>query len=77
MSCAATARPESSELTIILGVVVLVIGFVAKVAIIWTLGIIAVAVGRGASGRPHGGTATLLRRHDAGRTEMLPIRCRS
>lgn len=30
---------------IILGVILLIIGFVAKVAIIWTLGIIAVVVG--------------------------------
>lgn len=30
---------------IVLGVVLLIIGFVAKVAIIWTLGIIAVVVG--------------------------------
>jgi hypothetical protein len=30
---------------IILGVVLLLIGFVAKVAIIWTLGIIAVVIG--------------------------------
>lgn len=30
---------------IVLGVILLIIGFVAKVAIIWTLGIIAVAVG--------------------------------
>lgn len=30
---------------IILGVVLLVIGFIAKIAIIWTLGIIAVVVG--------------------------------
>jgi uncharacterized membrane protein HdeD (DUF308 family) len=30
---------------IILGVILLIIGFVAKIAIIWTLGIIAVVVG--------------------------------
>ena len=30
---------------IILGVVLLIIGFIAKVAIIWTLGIIAIVVG--------------------------------
>lgn len=45
---------------IILGVVLLIIGFVAKVAIIWTLGIIAVVVGAvlallGAAGRQIGG----------------------
>ena len=32
---------------IILGVVLLIIGFIAKIPIIWTLGIIAVVVGRG------------------------------
>ena len=41
---------------IILGVVLLIIGFIAKIAIIWTLGIIAVVVGAvlailGATGR--------------------------
>jgi Family of unknown function (DUF6131) len=30
---------------IILGIILLIIGFVAKVAIIWTLGILAVVVG--------------------------------
>ena len=30
---------------IILGVILLVIGFVAKIAIIWTIGIIAVVIG--------------------------------
>ncbi|MGI8678699.1 MAG: DUF6131 family protein [Jatrophihabitans sp.] len=45
---------------IVLGVVLLIIGFVAKVAIIWTLGIIAVVVGAvlallGATGRQIGG----------------------
>jgi Family of unknown function (DUF6131) len=30
---------------IVLGVILLIIGFVAKVAIIWTIGIIAVVVG--------------------------------
>jgi hypothetical protein len=45
---------------IILGVLLLLIGFVAKVAIIWTLGIIAVVVGAvlalvGATDRAVGG----------------------
>ncbi len=45
---------------IVLGVVLLIIGFVAKVAIIWTLGIIAVVVGAvlallGGTGRAIGG----------------------
>jgi uncharacterized membrane protein HdeD (DUF308 family) len=45
---------------IVLGVVLLIIGFVAKVAIIWTLGIIAIVVGAvlalaGTAGRAVGG----------------------
>ncbi len=45
---------------IVLGVVLLIIGFLTKVAIIWTLGIIAVVVGAvlallGSAGRPVGG----------------------
>jgi hypothetical protein len=45
---------------IILGVVLLVIGFLTKVAIIWTLGIIAIVVGAvlallGAAGHAIGG----------------------
>ncbi len=45
---------------IILGVVLLVIGFIAKIPIIWTLGIIAIVVGAvlallGATGRAVGG----------------------
>jgi uncharacterized membrane protein HdeD (DUF308 family) len=45
---------------ILLGVVLLIIGFVAKVAIIWTLGIIAIVVGAilaiaGTGGRMVGG----------------------
>jgi uncharacterized membrane protein HdeD (DUF308 family) len=45
---------------IVLGVVLLLIGFIAKVAIIWTLGIIAVVVGAvlallGATNRAVGG----------------------
>ena len=47
---------------IVLGVVLLIIGFIAKVAIIWTLGIIAVVVGAilaivGGTGRKIGGRA--------------------
>jgi hypothetical protein len=39
-------RTVSQELpVIILGVILLIIGFIAKVAIIWTIGIIAVVVG--------------------------------
>ena len=45
---------------ILLGVILLIIGFVAKVAIIWTIGIIAVVIGAilfilGAVGREVGG----------------------
>ncbi|MDT4925111.1 MAG: hypothetical protein QOG01_2824 [Pseudonocardiales bacterium] len=45
---------------IVLGVVLLIIGFVAKIAIVWTLGIIAIVVGAilaiaGGSGRAVGG----------------------
>ena len=45
---------------IVLGVVLLIIGFVAKIAIIWTLGIVAVVVGAilaiaGTTGRAIGG----------------------
>jgi hypothetical protein len=34
---------------IILGLILLIIGFIAKIAIVWTLG----AVGRGVGGRRH------------------------
>lgn len=45
---------------IVLGVVLLIIGFVAKIPIIWTLGIIAIVIGAilfilGAAGREIGG----------------------
>jgi hypothetical protein len=45
---------------IILGIILLVIGFVAKIAILWTLGIIVLVVGAilvllGATGRAVGG----------------------
>lgn len=45
---------------IVLGVVLLIIGFVAKVAIVWTLGIIAIVIGAvlaiaGTAGREIGG----------------------
>ena len=45
---------------IVLGVVLLIIGFIAKVPIIWTLGVIAVVVGAvlallGVAGREVGG----------------------
>ena len=45
---------------ILLGIVLLVIGFIAKLAIVWTLGIIALVIGLilavlGATGRAIGG----------------------
>lgn len=45
---------------IILGIILLIVGFIAKVAIIWTIGIILVVVGAilvllGATGRAVGG----------------------
>lgn len=47
---------------IILGVVLLIVGFLTGISIIWTLGIIALVIGVilaivGASGRPIGGRA--------------------
>jgi hypothetical protein len=47
---------------IVLGIVLLIVGFIAKVAIIWTLGIILVVVGAvlallGMGGRQIGGRA--------------------
>jgi uncharacterized membrane protein HdeD (DUF308 family) len=47
---------------IILGVVLLIVGFLTHIAIIWTLGIIALVIGvvlaiAGASGRAFGGRA--------------------
>ncbi|MDP9094638.1 MAG: DUF6131 family protein [Actinomycetota bacterium] len=45
---------------IVLGVILLLIGFIAKIAIVWTLGIVALVVGAilaiaGAAGRELGG----------------------
>jgi uncharacterized membrane protein HdeD (DUF308 family) len=47
---------------IVLGIILLIVGFLTKVAIVWTLGIIALVVGAvlaiaGASGRAIGGRA--------------------
>jgi hypothetical protein len=36
---------RSEDIVIILGVILLVIAFVAKIAILWTIGIILVAIG--------------------------------
>ena len=37
--------PDKGVLVIVLGVVLLIIGFVAKIPIVWTLGIVAIVVG--------------------------------
>jgi Family of unknown function (DUF6131) len=54
---------DRSPLMIILGLILLIIGFIAKIAIIWTIGIIVLviglvfvllgAIGRGVGGRRH------------------------
>jgi uncharacterized membrane protein HdeD (DUF308 family) len=51
---------QGGVVMIILGVVLLLIGFIAKIAIVWTIGIIAVVVGAvlaiaGGTGRAIGG----------------------
>ena len=51
---------RSEVLVIALGVVLLLIGFVAKIAVVWTLGVIALVVGAvlaiaGTAGREIGG----------------------
>ena len=51
---------HKGEHVILLGVLLLIIGFVAKIAILWTIGIVLVVVGLilvllGASGRAVGG----------------------
>jgi uncharacterized membrane protein HdeD (DUF308 family) len=53
-------RPTKESVVIVLGVVLLIIGFLAKVAIIWTLGIVVIVVGAilalvGMGGREIGG----------------------
>jgi len=52
--------PERDKHLILLGIVLLIIGFIAKVAILWTLGIIVLVIGAvlavlGALGREVGG----------------------
>jgi membrane-bound ClpP family serine protease len=54
--------PNEGVDVIVLGVVLLIIGFIAHVGIIWTLGIILVVIGAvlallGTTGRPVGGRA--------------------
>jgi hypothetical protein len=56
----AITSDQGAATVIVLGVVLLIIGFIAKIAIIWTIGIIAVVVGAvlaiaGATGRSIGG----------------------
>jgi len=55
-------RARKERFMIILGVVLLIVGFLAGIPIIWTLGIIALVIGLilaivGASGRAVGGRA--------------------
>jgi len=50
----------SEAVVIILGIILLIIGFIAKIAILWTLGIIVLVIGAvlaiaGATGRAIGG----------------------
>jgi uncharacterized membrane protein HdeD (DUF308 family) len=57
---AAGLIPRERLLMIILGVILLIIGFIAKIPIVWTLGIILVVVGAilallGGAGRAVGG----------------------
>ena len=57
----AETNPAQQEISmIILGLILLIIGFVAKIAILWTIGIIVLVVGLilallGATGRAIGG----------------------
>jgi len=49
--------PEEAAVMLILGLVLLIIGFVAKIAILWTIGIILLIIGAvlwilGSRGRP-------------------------
>ncbi|HEY3869442.1 MAG TPA: DUF6131 family protein [Actinocrinis sp.] len=53
-------RPRREITVIVLGIILLIIGFVAKIAILWTIGIILVIVGAvlalmGRAGRSVGG----------------------
>jgi Family of unknown function (DUF6131) len=54
------ARAEGASSMLILGLILLIIGFVAKIAILWTIGIILLVIGAvlwilGSMGRPVGG----------------------
>jgi small-conductance mechanosensitive channel len=55
-----STTPRSEDTMIILGIILLVIGFVTGISILWTIGIILVAIGAllwvlGAMGRAVGG----------------------
>ena len=57
---ASPSNPRSGEQLIVLGIILLIIGFIAKVAILWTIGIILLVVGLilvalGSMGRVVGG----------------------
>ena len=39
------ATPFKEVTLIVLGIILLIIGFVAKIAVLWTIGIIALAIG--------------------------------
>jgi hypothetical protein len=54
--------PEGKELMIVLGVILLIVGFLAGISILWTIGIVLVIVGLvlalvGRTGRRVGGRA--------------------
>jgi uncharacterized protein DUF6131 len=58
----AHASSEGAAFMIVLGLVLLIIGFIAKISILWTIGIILVVVGAvlalvGRTGRKVGGRA--------------------
>jgi hypothetical protein len=53
-------RPGGGSSVLILGLILLIIGFIAKIAILWTIGIILLVIGAvlwilGSMGRPVGG----------------------
>jgi uncharacterized membrane protein HdeD (DUF308 family) len=55
-----TSIRQKGEKVILLGIVLLIIGFIAKIAILWTIGIIVLVIGAvlavmGALGREVGG----------------------
>lgn len=57
---ACSESPAEGDVMVVLGLILLVIGFLAKIAVLWTLGIILVVVGAvlwilGSTGRAVGG----------------------